>query len=109
MEYKDVPCRWCGQIIRWVPGGVNGEDIPVENKLVPYKRRADGRGITLYTGEGGRIQCDQLPESRAREADGFARRYHFCAKRPVTYKAPTWREQQREEYREFRAAKAAEG
>ena len=102
-----VPCRWCGRPILWVDAPTGR--IPVENELTPYKRRADGRGVTLYTAEGARIQCDILPDSRERERHGYAHRYHFCAKRPVNYKAPSKRELAREEYREFRAAKANEG
>ena len=100
-----VPCRWCGRPIIWVNSG-NGR-IPVENELTPYKRPKKGGVNLLYTSEGGRISCEILPDSREREAEGFAHRYHFCARRPVNYKAPSERETAREKYKSWREEKAA--
>lgn len=99
-----VPCRWCGRPIIWVNAPTGR--IPVENELTPYKRRSSG-GTTMYTAEGARVNCEILPDSREREADGYAHRYHFCAKRPVNYKPPSKRELEREEYREFRIAQSS--
>ena len=101
-----VPCRWCGRPIIWVNAPTGR--IPVENELTPFKRRSSG-GTTMYTAEGARVSCEILPDSREREADGYAHRYHFCAKRPLNYKPPSKRELEREEYREFRAKMASEG
>lgn len=100
-----VPCRWCGRPILWVDT-VSGR-VPIENELTPYRRPKNGGLNLLYTGEGGRISCEILPDSREKEAEGFAHRYHFCARRPANYKTPSKRETEREEYKDWRAEKAA--
>ena len=100
-----VPCRWCGRPILWIDT-VNGR-IPVENEMTPFRRPKNGGLNLLYTAEGGRISCEILPDSRSREAEGYAHRYHFCARRPVNYKAPSKRETAREEYKSWREEKAA--
>jgi len=99
MTPRDVPCRWCGKRIIYVPG--DRGSIPVDNALTPYKRRADNRGTVLYDIRGNRICCDVLPESREREADGSAHRYHFCALRPVRERKLSGRETRRENWKQF--------
>lgn len=98
-----VPCRWCGRPVIWV-NGPSGR-IPVENELTPYKRISHPTTV-LYSADGAQIPCEILPDSRERERDGYAHRYHFCALRPVNTKPPSKRERDREEYKSWRAEMA---
>ena len=78
-------CRYCGKDIYWIVN--EGRRLPIEAGWTPFKRRNDGaRSPALYTNEGVKILCVILPESRAKEADGFAHIYHFCAKKPVNHR-----------------------
>ena len=94
---KESTCRYCGRRILWIR--TERGMMPIESRLIPYKRRHDGKiAPMLWTNKGESIPCDPLPEEREREADGFAHRYHFCPARPrPARKRPMTK---REKYRE---------
>lgn len=94
----ETVCIWCGARILWIPGA-GGKQIPVEARFTPYRRTERNNPDVLFTGAGGRIPCEILPEDRDREATGFAHRYHACPKKPVFRKRkPLTR---KEKYREM--------
>ena len=80
---KETRCRWCGKPILFAPGK-DGRQIPIDSKLKPYSRTIPigGYPTTLFTIEGGRITCVELPEEWEDQADGYAHRMHICRGMP---------------------------
>ena len=102
---KDVPCKFCGAGIIWVPG-YRDRKIPIEAGWTPYTRHPEEAcNTTLFTNEGGRIWCRVLPPEMDDQVEGYAHKMHVCQSR-TTKREPTERERAREEYKAFREEQA---
>lgn len=82
---RETKCKYCGARIYWIR--TERGTIPIEAGWTPFKHRTDGAmAPALYTNEGVKIPCVILPESREKEADGFAHIFHFCPRKPINHR-----------------------